>query len=614
MERRLGATPRKRGGAHFEVWAPLADTVEVELVAPKTNMMRLTRRGDGYHVLDAPNVRPGARYFYRLDGGERRPDPASRSQPDGLFGPSEVVDLANFPWTDSDWKGRPLEDLVFYELHVGTYTPEGTFEAIIPHLRGLAELGITAIELMPVAQFSGNRNWGYDGVYLNAPQDNYGGPRGLQHLVDAAHKQGLSVFLDVVYNHLGPEGNILPDFGPYFSTKHTTPWGKAINVDGRHSDDVRRFLLENGLLWLHDYHMDGLRLDAVHAIIDQSSKPFMEELADTAHAEATVRGFPFHVIAESSANDPRYVRPSKDHGWGLDAMWNDDFSHALFTFTTHDPTDYSGDYPDDEALAKAFRNAFVFDGNYSKYRGRRHGRPPLGIPSKRFVVSGDNHDRVGNRVNGERLSQLVTFDMLKVSAAAVIMSPFVPMLFMGEEYADPSPFFYFTDHSDAKLRDAVTRGRKEEFKGHGWNGEPADHAAIQTFQRSTLRHDLKTRDKHAVMLTYYRRLLTLRRTHPVLRRLEHREVVADARSKERILTVLRGTGKRRTLLILHSGEEERKTDIAVPRGDWKLLLDSNAAEWNGSGKGHPTHLRSTGKPRFALAGETALLYETGGTR
>ncbi len=614
MERRLGATPRKRGGAHFEVWAPLADKVEVELVAPTSDTMRLTRRDDGYHVLDAPNVPPGARYFYHLDGGERRADPASRSQPDGLFGASELVDLARFPWNDSDWKGHRLEDLVLYELHVGTYTQEGTFEAIIPHLAGLAGLGVTAIELMPVAQFSGTRNWGYDGVYLFAPQNNYGGPRGLQRLVDAAHAQGLAVFLDVVYNHVGPEGNTLPEFGPYFNTKHETPWGKAINVDGRHSDDVRRFLLENALQWLDDYHMDGLRLDAVHAIIDQSSKTFMEELADTTHAHATVRGVPFHVIAETSANDPRYVRPRNEGGWGLDAMWNDDFTHALYTFTTHDATDYSGDYPDDASLAKAFGNAFVIDGNYSKYRGRRHGRPPLGIPGKRFVVCADNHDRVGNRVNGERLGSLASFDMLKVSAAAVILSPFVPLVFMGEEYAEPSPFLYFTDHSDAKLREEVSRGRKEEFKGHGWTTEPPDHAALETFQRSTLRHSVKTSGHHATMLAYYRRLLTLRRTHPALRRLDHREVVSEARSKEHIVTVLRGKDKRRTLLILHSGEKERKTDVAVPRGDWRLLLDSNAAQWNGSGKGHPTRLRSTGTSRLALAGATALLYETGGTR
>lgn len=612
MDRRLGATPQRRGGAHFEVWAPRAQTVDLEVVAPKPVTRRLRRREDGYHVLDAPDIKPGTRYFYRLDGGERRPDPVSRHQPEGLFGPSESTDLSKFPWTDDEWKGHRQQDLVVYELHVGTYTPEGTFESMIPHLPDLAKLGVTAIELMPVAQFSGTRNWGYDGVYLFAPQHSYGGPRALQRLVDAAHDAGLSVILDVVYNHVGPEGNTLPDFAPYFNNDHATPWGAAINLDGRGSDDVRRFLVENALQWLVDYHMDGLRLDAVHAMADYSAKTFMEELADACHAAADDRGYPFHLIAESNANDPRYVRPAKEQGWGLDAVWNDDFSHALYTFTTHDPTDYSGDYPDASSLAKAFGNAYVFDGTYSKYRQRRHGRTPVGLPGHRFLVCADNHDQAGNRANGERLAHLVSFEMLKVSAAAVILSPFLPMLFMGEEYAEPAPFLYFTDHSGATLRDAVTRGRKDEFKGHGWKDEPADHAALETFQRSTLRHDLKTTGHHGRMLAYYRRLLALRKTHPVLRRLDHREVDARARVKDHLVTVLRGVGKRRTLLVLHSGNATKKTELDLPRGTWRLLLDSKAADWNGPGTAHASELRSTGHVRLELAGEAALLYETGG--
>jgi maltooligosyltrehalose trehalohydrolase len=611
MDRRLGATPRVRGGCHFELWAPHAKRVEVELVQTGRRL-RMDAQDDGYFSLDAPDLEPGARYAYRLDDRRARPDPASRSQPGGVFRPSEYVDL-DFPWSDARWKGHRRDALVIYELHVGTYTKEGTFEAIIPHLAGLASLGVTAIEIMPVAQFSGTRNWGYDGVFLGAPQNTYGGPRGLQRLVDAAHTHGLSVLLDVVYNHVGPEGNILPDFGRYFNTNHSTPWGSAINVDGPQSDHVRRFLTENALLWLEEYHMDGLRLDAVHAIVDYSAKTFMETLAETTHQKAAKRGSPFHLIAESSANDPRYVRPQGQHGWGLDATWNDDFSRSLYTFTTHDRTGYRGDYDRFACLAKSYENAFVFDGTYSRYRRRRHGRPPTGVESSRFVVCADNHDQTGNRARGERLASLVSFEMLKVSAAAVILSPFLPMLFMGEEYADPSPFLYFTDHRSAALRNAVTKGRKREFQEHGWSVEPFDHAVVSTFNRSKLRHEKKQKGGHHHMLAWYRRLLELRRTHPVLRRLDHRATRATASEREAFVAIVRQWSARRTLLVLHSGTKRRRVEFDVPRGTWTRVLDSNEEQWNGPGTVHPASLRSDGHARLELAPETAVLYEMGGS-
>jgi maltooligosyltrehalose trehalohydrolase len=604
---RLGATPRS-GGCRFEVWAPYAKKVEVELEGTgKRIPMQPTERG--YHVVEAPGVGAGSRYRYRLDGTKTRNDPAARFLPEGITGPTEVVDPGRFRWTDRGWKGQPLQDLVVYELHVGTYTAEGTFEALIPHLKELRELGITAIELMPVAQFPGKRNWGYDGVQLFAPQNSYGGPLGLQRLVDAAHKEGLSVLLDVVYNHLGPEGNFLPDFGPYFNDKRPTPWGSSVNVDGRDSDEVRRFFIENALQWLRDFHLDGLRLDAVHAIVDMSARTFMEDLSERIDAAATKRGVPFHLIAESSANDPRLVRRRADHGWGLHGMWNDDFSHALYAFTTHDPTKYGGDYAGSSSLAKAYRNAFVLDGGYSTYRRRRHGRPALGIPSRRFVVCADNHDQVGNRARGERLSQLVSPNMLKVSAAAVTLSPFVPMFFMGEEYAERAPFLYFTDHASAELRAAVTRGRKKEFEQHGWNVEPMDHADAKTFETSRLDHRLKLQPGHAEIRAFYKRLLELRRTHPVLRLLDHAGVESAAQESDRIVTVLRRARNRQAFLILHNGPKRATVKLSWPKGDWELLLDSSAKKWAGPGNGHPPTVQSNGRHALEVEGETALLYE-----
>ena len=443
----LGAIPGENGRCCFRVWAPRAEKVEVRLVAPQERLLPLKKAEAGYFHGVLERVEPGARYFYRLDGTRERPDPASRFQPEGVHGPSQVIE-PDFPWTDQGWCGLGLPAYVIYEIHVGAFTPAGTFEAVIPHLAELKELGITALELMPVAQFPGRRNWGYDGVFPYAVQNSYGGPAGLKRLVDACHRHGLAVILDVVYNHLGPEGNYLGDYGCYFTDRYRTPWGEAVNFDGPHSDEVRRFFIENALYWIGDCHIDALRLDALHAIFDQSPQPFLAELAEAVHAQAEGLNRRVHLMAESDLNDVRLIRPPELGGYGLDAHWNEDFHHALHTLLTGEQGGYYEDFGRLAQLAKAFREGFVYSGQYSPYRRRRHGSSSRGLPGQRFIVFAQNHDQVGNRLLGDRLTRLVSFEALKLAAGAMILSPFLPLLFMGEEYGEVAPFHYFISHSD----------------------------------------------------------------------------------------------------------------------------------------------------------------------
>ena len=447
----------------------------------------MARRRRGYHEVLVDGVEPGTLYRYRLDGTLERPDPASRCQPEDVHGPSQVVD-SHFDWDDSAWCGIPLREYILYELHVGTFTPEGTFEAIIPYLPELKALGITAIELMPIAQFPGQRNWGYDGVYPFAVQHSYGGPDGLKRLVQACHRHGLAVVLDVVYNHLGPDGNYLGDYGPYFTERYKTPWGGALNFDGPYSDEVRRFFIDNALFWVTEFRIDALRLDAVHAILDHSAQPFLQELGLALQARAEHMNRRIYAIAESALNDTRIIRSRELGGYGLDAQWNDDFHHALRVLLTDDRGGYYQDFGELGHLAKAFREGFVYAGDYSAYRRRRHGHSSRHMPAQQFVVFAQNHDQVGNRMFGERLSQLVSLEALKLAASAVLLSPFIPLLFMGEEYGEVAPFQYFISHLDPQLVDAVRRGRREEFAAFAWQGEPPDPQDIATFQRAKLDH------------------------------------------------------------------------------------------------------------------------------
>jgi len=438
-------------------------------------------------------------------------------QPHGVDGPSQVVDHDAYAWGDSGWRGLPLAGAVLYECHVGTFSPAGTFDGVAARLDHLVDLGVDAIELMPVAEFSGPRGWGYDGVDLFAPHHAYGGPDGLKRLVDAAHARGLGVVLDVVYNHLGPAGNYLPEFGPYFSARHRTNWGDAINFDGPGSDEVRRFVIDNTLMWLRDYHCDGLRLDAVHAIVDQSATHILEALAVEVGALAAHAGRPLFLVAESDLNDPRFVRSRDAGGYGLAAAWADEWHHALHATLTGDLGGYYEDFGPLPLLAKALRQAWVYDGTYSPHRRRVHGRPPTGLSGSQFVVATQNHDQVGNRAAGERSSALMSEGRLKVAAALLLTSPFVPLLFQGEEWGATAPFQYFTSHNDPGLGRIVSEGRRSEFSSFGWDPasvpDPQDPA---TFERSKLDWTETGKEPHAGLLAWHQRLIALRRQTPAL--------------------------------------------------------------------------------------------------
>jgi maltooligosyltrehalose trehalohydrolase len=500
----------------FRVWAP--DAKDVELVLGSRSVpVPMERGAGGWWAIPVGEAGPGSDYTFKINGGIPRADPRSAYQPQGVSGPSRLVDHAAFAWSDSGWRGVPLAGSVLYELHVGTFCAEGTFDGAIGHLGHVADLGADAIELMPVAEFSGDRGWGYDGVDLFAPHHAYGGPDGLKRLVDAAHDHGLGVVMDVVYNHLGPAGNYLPEFGPYFSARHRTNWGPAVNFDGPGSDEVRRFVIDNALMWLRDYHCDGLRLDAVHAIADNSATHILEALATEVSALEAHLGRRLFLIAESDLNDPRFVRGRDAGGYGLGAAWADEFHHALHAALTGERDGYYEDFGPLPLLAKALRQAWVYDGTFSPHRDRVHGRPVTGLSGGQFVVSAQNHDQVGNRAAGERLGALVSDGRLRVAAALLLTSPFVPMLFQGEEWGASTPFQYFTGHPDAGLGRTVSEGRRAEFAAFGWDPERVpDPQDPVTFERSRLDWSQSDSGRHAALLDWYRRLIALRRRVPAL--------------------------------------------------------------------------------------------------
>lgn len=491
----------------FRVWAPKPKRVELQLGAQR-HAMQAEPTG-WWHAVVATAAEE---YGFVLDGEGPFPDPRSPWQPHGVHGLSRRVDHDRFAWTDDGFRAPPLGSAVIYELHVGTFTPAGTFDAVIERLDHLVQLGVTHVELMPVNAFPGAHGWGYDGVALFAVQESYGGPEGLKRLVNACHARGLAVLLDVVYNHLGPSGNYLAKYGPYFTARHHTPWGPAVNFDGPDSDEVRRFFCDNALMWLRDYHFDGLRLDAVHAIVDTTAQPFLEQLAGEVKQLAAQLARPLILIAESDLNDPRLIWPTQRGGFGLDAQWSDDFHHALHTTLTGERSGYYEDFAGLADLAKALRQAFVYDGCYSRHRRRRHGRPPEGLSGSRFLAYVQNHDQIGNRAQGERLAHLVSAGRLKIAAALVFTSPFVPMLFQGEEWAASSPFQYFTDHAETELAKAVREGRRREFAAFGWRPEEVpDPQARATFERSKLKWEELGAKPHAALLEWHRQLIALRR-------------------------------------------------------------------------------------------------------
>ncbi len=614
-DRTLGPASLSEGRCRFRVWAPAARTVEVRLLGSPERLVPLDPRDRGYYEGIVDGVAPGTLYVYRLNGETDRPDPASRSQPQGVHGPSQVtVGGKAFPWTDERWAGLPLPAYIIYELHVGTFTPDGTFDGVISRLDDLAALGVTAIELMPVAQFPGSRNWGYDGVYLYAVHPAYGGVEGLRRLVDACHRRDLAVVLDVVYNHLGPEGNYLGEFGPYFTDRYRTPWGSALNFDGPVSDEVRRFFVENALYWVTEFHIDALRLDAVHAIMDHTARTFLEELAEAVHAQRERLRRRVYVIAESNLNDPRIVRPSELGGYDLDAQWSDDFHHALHALLTGERTGYYADFGTLHDLEKAFTDGFVVSGGYSTFRRRRHGAPSQDIPATQLVVCTQNHDQVGNRAQGDRLSRLVSFEALKLAAGTLLLSPFIPLLFMGEEYGETAPFVYFTSHTDPALAEAVRRGRRAEFAAFAWQGEVPDPQDETTFLRSRLSPTLRREGRHRTLLEFYTELIRLRRTLPALASLTKDTMEVRGWEEERVLSVRRWNGRSEATVVFNLADAPRSLRIPLPTGRWIAQLDSADERWGGPGRVVPVEVHSDGEVALTL-GPTAfalLIHEGGG--
>jgi maltooligosyltrehalose trehalohydrolase len=544
-------------------------------MAVKVNGATLPMQGpdeEGWWRLETDKAGAGADYGYLIDDDETLyPDPRSQSQPNGVHGLSRLYDQNSFVWSDARFQAPPLASGLTYELHIGTFTPEATLDAAIAKLDYLADLGVTHVELMPVASFAGNQGWGYDGVALFAVHQPYGGPDALKRLVNAAHNKSLSVLLDVVYNHFGPVGNYTGKFGPYLVDSHHTPWGGAVNFEGAGAQQVRRFFCDNALMWMRDFHIDGLRLDAVHAYVDRSAIHFMEQLSVEVEALKTTLGRHLVLVAESDLNDPRIVTPREAGGLGLDAQWSDDFHHALFAVLSPEPArGYYADFGELSQLAKALEQNFVYDGIYSKFRKRVQGRPTGSLSQHRFLGYIQNHDQVGNAL-GTRMREIVGFDRAKIAAAIVLMCPFAPMLFQGEEWAASSPFHYFADHEDPEMARLVSEGRKKEFSEFGWEQESIpDPEKRETFERSKLKWDEVSDGEHAEMLVWYRELIQLRRTTPSLNNGEPGQTRVSYDQQERWLSMERGD----VTVICNLGETGRRFPVAVGS---RVILGSREA-------------------------------------
>jgi maltooligosyltrehalose trehalohydrolase len=574
----------------------------------------MARTGEDFEGV-VPDARPGDLYSLVVNEGKERPDPVSRSQPQGVHGPSQIVDPDSFVWSDRDWKGIPLRDYIFYEIHTGTFTPDGTFEGVISRIRSLKELGITAIELMPVAEFPGNRNWGYDGVDLYAPHSAYGGPLGLKKLVNACHHEGLAVVLDVVYNHLGPEGNYLAEFGPYFTDRYRTPWGEAINFDGPGSHGVRRFFIENALYWLTEYHIDALRVDAIHGIIDFSPVHILAELGERFHERAEHFGRQAWVIAESDLNDVRVIRPRSVGGYGLDAQWHDEFHHSVVSYLTGVSRGYLGGFGSLQDIQKAITEGFVYDGRHSAYRGRPFGTSSKDEPGEKFVAFLQNHDQVANTSQGHRLSELILLEEYKLAVALLMCSPYLPLLFMGEEFADTSPFLYFTSHTDPDLARLVTEGRRKEFEDFAIPDEFADPQSPETFRKSKINWALAGEPRHAAVLRLYRHLIALRKRWPCLSNGRKDLIRMAIDEEERWLSMDRiDPGGSRMVLLCNFGPANKTLSLDTRESDWRMVLWTGATTYGGNPdvRSPPAVLPESPEPSdVTLTGSSAVLYFQG---
>lgn len=604
--RTIGVAFNQEGLAEVVLWSPTAESVAI--VIQDKEEVSLRNDEFGYWRTLTDKLRPGDFYKFKIDNNQELPDPASVSQPEGVHGYSEAVDLQSFKWADQEpdqlWQNIPQEEYIIYELHTGTFSPDGNFEGLEEKLDHLVKLGVNAIELLPVSQFPGDRNWGYDGVYPFAVQNSYGGPKGLQHLVNTCHGKGLAVILDVVYNHLGPEGNYLNAFGPYFTDKYNTPWGKALNFDDAWCDAVRHYFIENVLMWFRDFHIDALRMDAIHAIKDLSPTHILKEIKQHVNSLTQSTGKPYYLIAEVDLNDTKFIDPLEENGYGLDGQWVDEFHHALRVSSGNTKTGYYSEFDGLRHLAKSYKEVYVYDGIFSQHRKKTFGTKVGAHPGKQFVVFSQNHDQVGNRMLGERTSHLVNFEMQKLLAGAVMVSPYLPMLFMGEEWSASTPFQYFVSHTDHDLIEAVRKGRKSEFNFKSGE-EPPDPQSETTFNASKLSWEEVSNSKHRTMLEFYTALIRLRKSNPVLKTLKRKQLDVTFDESSQTLTLHRWHDKHQFFCFMNFSKEKQRASVPDFETSWQKQFDSADTQWNGPGSS-PEMLASDSE--LQLYPESFLIY------
>lgn len=600
---RVGAFRTEDGNCLFSVWAPFLTQVDVIVIDRTEREYTLKCDEYGYWSITLEDIPANARYWFRLNHEKKLPDPASRSQPEGVHGPSKIVDT-KFEWTDNAWKSPTLSEMILYEIHVGTFSAMGNFGGVILKLDHLQALGINAIELMPLGQFPGDRNWGYDGVYPFAVHHGYGGATGLKKLVDEAHHRGIAVILDVVYNHQGPEGNYLAEYGPYFTDKYKTGWGSAINFDSAWCDGVRNFYLQNASMWLDEFHIDGLRLDAVHAIWDFSAHHFIEVLSQKAKDIEARTGRKKVLIAEFDLNSPRYINPHSKGGYGLDGQWIDEFHHALHAVTTGEVDGYYEDFGSISHLTKSLKDSYVYTGQYSKHRKKHFGLPPKENPYSQFVVFAQNHDQVGNRLLGDRLTSQLSFEGLKLVAATVLLSPHVPLLFMGEEYGETNPFQYFISHTDKELIELVRQGRKNEFSYFNWQGEVPDPQSEETFRKCKLSWNHE-QEHCAVLLSYYQYLISFRKERLAMQGKERNHVKVFDVPEKKVIVMERTFENDSILIFLNFEKETSSITYSLPKAAQKIF-DSSASPWTYQQK--QSQSIPTNKESIVMNPESVLIF------
>jgi maltooligosyltrehalose trehalohydrolase len=603
--RNIGINFNNSGEAFINVWAPLHKKVEVFLV-DKNKKLHLEKNDLGFWTGKSNELKPQDLYKIVLNEENHLPDPASLSQPEGVHGSSQALDINSFSWSDSNWNNIPLADYIIYELHSGTFTEEGNFTGIARKLDFLKELGITAIELMPLAQFPGERNWGYDGVYPFAIQNSYGGIKAFQKLVDTCHEKGIAVIVDVVYNHLGPEGNYLSAFAPYFTEKYKTPWGSAINFDDEYCYGVRQYFIENVLMWFRDLHVDALRLDAVHAIKDFSSTHILQEIRF--HIDELIKQTErnHYLIVESDLNDPKFINSVSKGGFGMDAQWVDEFHHALRVTAGGDKTGYYSDFNGIKDLAKAYKDAYVYDGQYSQHRKTFFGVPAKKNEGQQFIVFSQNHDQVGNRMFGERSSELYSFETQKLLASAVMFSPYIPMIFMGEEWSALQRFQYFVSHTDPELAEAVRKGRKAEFAAFQEEGESPDPMSVETFNNSKLQWHSINEEPHATMLKFYKKLISIRKSEPALNNCDRNNLEVEYNTEDNLIILKRNNRRYGMICFLNFSHNTFKKQNKFNR-NLSLLFNSASPEWNGDYEAPSTVQEGN---EITIAAESILVFKT----